>query len=63
MDLSALPEEPLERLAAYIAAREREHDEKERVRRAMAVPPAERTLAQRNTIAYSRFGTDSSCGY
>ncbi len=46
-----------ERLAAYQRAR---IEEEEMVRAALAVPPEQRTKAQRHAIAHSPFGTGNS---
>ncbi len=60
MNLSALPDEPLERLAAYQRARDEDRD---RVEAALAKKPEERTPGEGRIIAYSPFGTAAGCGY
>lgn len=49
----------LERLAAYQRART---EEEEMVKAALAVALSERTQAQNNIIAYSKYGTAAKCG-
>lgn len=64
MNLNSLPpaEKPADRLDYYQVNREID-EERKRVEAALKVPEKERTQAERNAIAYSVFGSASTCGY